>query len=38
MLDGFHWLPCLKALSRRAGTLGDPVALSGTEGELISAQ
>jgi hypothetical protein len=36
--DGFYWLLCLKALSERAGTLGHTLALSGTGGELISAQ
>ena len=38
MPHGFHWLACLKALSERAGTLGDTLALSGTGGELISAR
>ena len=38
MRPGFHWLPCFKALSGPAGTLGDTLALSGTGGEQISAQ
>jgi len=38
MPHGFQWLLCLKALSVRAGTLGATLVLSGTEGELISAQ
>jgi hypothetical protein len=38
MPHGLHWLACLKALSERAGTLGDRLALRGTGGELISAQ
>jgi hypothetical protein len=38
MPPGFHWLAYLKALSERPPTLGYPVALSGTRGELISAQ
>ena len=38
MPHGFYWITCPQALSERAGTLGDTLALSGTGGELISAQ
>ena len=38
MPHGIRRPPRLKALSERSEALGHPVALSGTGGELISAQ